>query len=556
MALITRLVGASAAGLLLLGASTTLATGAGAATPAPLTGSAPSYAHGPGKITFSYSITLADPLTSAVLTTHQDAALPADLAGVQLDGVAVPPTQVSRPDSVDIAIRTGALPIDVLAAGPHTITFLATVGTGAGSATSSTATLAGLQGSDPFDQTSPPVLVQVNQPDIAVALTPGSGEDQTGAAGTDQDLYMGVDISNAGYGTPTTTMEIDLPVGLTLGQDGVSRDSDGSPLDCSADPAHPQHILCALGALSHQVAKADSTIVIDLITNKNPPVGQTAAITVSAAPDAGQGVDTNPSNNSVTANVEFTGSAALSFTVSPAKTKVELGSETTVRVTIHNSGPQTAPDTVGFVMTNGDNFDIAGFTGNTQPPAGTPGGGGIVVGLGAHSSAATAGRAHSLGWGGAKRGLVSARVGTSDDPIAASGSGMGELWFLGDIPSGGSVSAVLTLKAVKLGTSQAQLIGFSNAGDPNCLDEDCQPASADLEAVAVPAPVVPIPTPIATPPTPPVSTVPVSTVPLNGGSQPVLANTGADSTPALGLGGALLIGGAMLVFFTRRRTTD
>jgi len=112
MAHITRLVGASAAGLLLLGASVTLATGAGAATPAPLTGSAPAYAHGPAQITFSYSITLADPLTSAVLTTHQDAALPADLVGVQVDGVAVPPTQVSRPDSVDIAIRTGALPTD------------------------------------------------------------------------------------------------------------------------------------------------------------------------------------------------------------------------------------------------------------------------------------------------------------------------------------------------------------------------------------------------------------------------------------------------------------
>ena len=565
MAHITRLVGASAAGLLLLGASVTLATGAGAATPAPLTGSAPAYAHRPAQITFSYSITLADPLTSAVLTTHQDAALHADLAGVQVDGVAVPPTQVSRPDSVDIAIRTGALPTDVLAAGAHTITFLATVGTGAGAATSSSATLAGVQGVDPFTETSPPVAVQVNQPDIAVVLTPDSGEDQTGIAGTGQDLFMAVDISNAGYGTPTTSMEIDLPVGLVIGREGVSRNFDGSPLDCSADPTQPQHIICRLGTLSHAVSGADSTIVIDLTTTDSPPVGTTAPITVSAAPDAGQGTDDNPANNSVTAHIRFTGSAALSYTVTPATTTVPLGGKTTVKLTVHNSGPQAATGAVGFVMTAGDSFEITDFTGNTKPPAGYVGGIGSAGGSGyvaMGKSSSAAGKSHPLGWGSTTSGLTTAHAATAPGAVD-SGTGDARPWFLGDIPSGQSASAVLTLKAVKLGTAQAQLLAFSEAGDPNCPDMSCDPTTADIEAVAVTAPVLPPvqPTPITLPPvsTVPVSTVPVSTVPvaavtLGGGAQPVLANTGASSTPALGLGGALLIGGATLVFFTRRRT--
>lgn len=490
---------------------------------------------------------LTDPVASAVLTTHQAAALPADVAGVLLDGVAVPPTQVSQPDSVDIAVRTGALPTDVLAAGTHTLSFQATVGTGAGTGTSSSATLSGLQGADLVSLTSPPVSVQVNQPDIAVVLTPDSGEGQTGSAGTGQDLYMGVDITNAGYGTPTATMEIDLPVGLVLGSEGVSRDSDGSLLDCGADPAQPQHILCALGVLSHPATGSDPTIVLDLITTKNPPVGQIAPITVSAAPDPGQGVDTDTSNNSVTAHIEFTGSAALSYVISPAKTKVELGGETTVKVTVHNSGPQQATNVIGFVLNAGDSFAITGFTGNSEPPAGSQGG--AYPG----SPTSAAGRRQPLGWGNAKPQLAQASAAASGNaPVATKADG--RLWFLGDIPSGGSVSAVLTLKAVKLGTSQAQVLAFSSAGDPNCPDQACDPASVDLEAIAVTAPVVP--TPIATPPAAPVSTVPVVLVPQGTGSQPVLANTGADSTPALGLGGALLVGGAMLLFLTRRRTSS
>lgn len=567
---ITRLVGASAAGLLLLGASVTLATGADAVPLSTLTGSAPATVHGPGQITFSYSIALADPVNSAVLTTHQDAALPADIAGVRLDGVAVPAAQISRPDSVDIAVRTGPGPTDGLDAGTHTITFQATAGTGATASTSSTATLSGTQNGLSFSATSLPVTVEVNQPDIAVVLTPDSGEDQTGVAGTGQDLFMAVDISNAGYGMPTTSMEIDLPNGLVIGSDGVSRDSDGSPLDCAAPPGQPQHISCQLGPLSHAVSGADSTIVIDLTTTDSPPVGTTAPITVSAAPDAGQGTDANPADNSVTAHIRFTGSAALSYTVTPATTTVPLGGKTTVKLTVHNSGPQTATGAVGFVMTAGDSFEITDFTGNTTPPAGYVGGSGSAGGssyVAMGKSSPVAGKSHPLGWGRTTSDLTTAHAAAAPGAVD-SGTGDVRPWFLGDIPSGQSASAVLTLKAVKLGTAQAQLLAFSEAGDPNCPDMLCDPTTADIEAVAVTAPVLPPvqPTPITLPPvstvpvsTVPVSTVPVSTVPvaavtLGGGAQPVLANTGASSTPALGLGGVLLIGGATLVFFTRRRT--
>ncbi|MDQ2839312.1 MAG: hypothetical protein M3Y89_18205, partial [Actinomycetota bacterium] len=444
MRLTSRLVGLSATGLLLLGATVTLAAPASAIQPVTISGSAPATAHGPGTVAFTYTVNLPAAVDSTVLTTHQAAELPASLTGVTLDGVAVPAGQLSRPNSVDLAIQTGAAPTDGLAAGTHTITFLATLGSGASADTNSTATLSWTEAGVPASITSAAVPVAVNQPDLSVVLTPGTGEDQVGLLGTGRDLDLLVDVTNQGYGTPASTLTITLPTGMKLGLGGVSRDSDGSSVNCTPDLVNPQLIRCALGALAHDTGN-DSTFDLDLTTTPAQTIGQVASVTISAAPDAGQGTDTNPANDSAVAKIQFTGSAQLSYTITPAKTKVVIGSKTTVTVTVHNAGPQAAPQTVALTVLVGNNFSIEGFTGKNVR-LGAPGG----------------------------------------PPAVGPGDGDGLLWLVGNIAPGQSVSATLTIQARKLGSAKISILAFSGAADPNCQDFTCTPTMVSVQAVTAP----------------------------------------------------------------------
>jgi hypothetical protein len=481
-----RLAGLVTSGLVLLGATLVFAAPAAALVPVSITGSAPASVHGPGSLTFSYDIELTAPVDSTTITTHQPVELPANTTGVRLDGAPVPAAQISRPDAVDITVQTGPLATDGLAAGSHTLTFTVAVGTGPSIATTSSATLAYSLTGTPGSVTSADVPVAVNQPDLAVTLTPDSGEDQIGLLGTGRDIDLLVDVANLGYGTPTSTLTIDLPTGLALGSAGVSRDATGDVLSCAPVAGNPHRISCGLGAMSH-AAGGNPTLDVDLTTTPAAPIGQVATITVSAAPDAGQGTDQNPANNSTSAKLQFTGSARLSYTVTPAKTTVVLGARTAVTLTIHNAGPQRAPSTLAFTVLVGSNFSIADFTGRTGP--GLP----VAVGPGASPS------------GGAEL-----------------------LWFAGDIPAGGSVSATLTVQARQLGTGKVGIAAFSGASDPNCPNFDCSPATVAIQAVAAPPVVVPA-----------------------GG--PILSATGQASEATLQLSFGLLLTGCGLLILGRRR---
>jgi LPXTG-motif cell wall-anchored protein len=343
--------------------------------------------------------------------------------------------------------------------------------------------------------------VSVNQPDIAVVLTPDSGGDQLGFLGTGQDLILAVDVANLGYGTPRSSLVIDLPAGAVLGADGVTRESDGTSLTCQPG-ATPQRIACDLGNLSH-AGSGSPTLDIDLTTSGTEAIGQLATITVSASPNAGEGTDTAPANDSVTAQFQFTGSARLSYTITPAKTKVALGQQTSVKLTVHNAGPQPANETVAFGVLVGTNFDITSFTGNTTPPPSLTGG-----------------------------------ASTSAIPPTMNGV----FWFVGDIPAGHSVSAVLNIRARTVGTTRVGLMAISTAADLNCPNLNCDLTSVPVQAIG--APVVPASAPTRTSPIPAVA----SSKPLQ------LANTGAASTPALGLGGLLLALGVALTYTSRRRS--
>jgi hypothetical protein len=485
--------------LLLGAAAVALAGSAQALTVVQIAGSAPAVVHGPATVVFTYTITVPADIGSTSFTTHQAAALPASVSGATVDGVPVPAAQITQPSSVDLTIQTGAAQTDGLTTGVHTITFNASVGGGPAVSTSSTATLSWIEASVPASVTSAPVAVAVNQPDIAVSLTPsfdtGVFIPLTGFVGTGMQAFLGVDVMNLGYGTPTTTLTITLATGLVLVPDGVFRDVDGAPLSCTQIAPVPLQFSCALGSLPHFTAGADPTIGIVLTTTANPPVGTIGTITVSAAPDAGEGTDTNPANNSVSAPMKFTGVARLSSTLTPAATRVQLGRQTTVTVTIHNSGPQPAEDTVAFIELVNDppaasgagHFQATGFTGNTTPPPSLAGSG------------------------------VTATVFPTEQLV----------WFVGTIAPGASSSATLTVKARTAGSSRMQLLAVSTATDPDCPFGKCERASASIQAI-------------------PVQLRPAA-------ASPALPATGAASRALLGFGVLFLITGATLTVAARRR---
>jgi hypothetical protein len=522
MRLSTRLGAFALSTVMAFGVTAALAAESDAVQLATLTGSAPSSAHGPGTITFTYTIDLPAAVDSAMFTTHQPAALPAIVSGVTLDGTAVPAGQVTRPNSLDIAVQTGANATDGLSAGAHTITFLATVGTGPTTAVSATATLNWLEGAVPQALTSAPVPVDVNEPDIAVTLSPDSGEDQIGSLGTGREVTLALDVKNLGYGTPHTTLEVDLPTGTTIAPDGVVLAASGYELACAPSLADPQKLLCDRGTLAHDTASMDAEVDVNFITTAAPPVGQLATITVTAAPKPGEGIDTDPSNNSVSAQFRFTGSAALSYTVTPAKSKVHLNEQTTITLTVHNAGPQPAGQTIALAILVGDNFQITGFTGNAQPPTEFES---------AHARSTSAKAIKS----------AAADLGIPDDGSLIGGlvnSSDGTFWFIGDIPAGQSASAVLTIKAIKLGTTKIGLFAISDAADPACPSLDCNLTSTTVEAVALAAPAQNH------------NTLPATTANGDGAE---LANTGPASLPVLVLGLVMLVVGAGLTLAIRPR---
>jgi hypothetical protein len=486
-----RLACAAIAGALLLASGVSLAGQADAVPVPTLTGTAPATAHSPGSVTFTYTVNVPFATQATTFTTHQDAALPATATGVTLDGAAVPAAQITQ-SGADITIQVGADPFDGLTAGTHTIAFSATVGT-ASASTSSTGELDWSVDGIPGTLTSAPVTVAVNPIDIATVLTPDTDEDQIGFAGTGEEGLLFVDVSNVGYGAPDSQLEIDLPAGMAIGADGVSRDDDGSTLSCTPSAGNAQHIICDLGVLAHAKDSDDPTIVISLIATPAAKIGQTVTVSVTASPKAGQGTDVNPANDTASSRVQFTGSAALSYTIRPAHKKVELGATTTVQLTVHNAGPQPAGGTIAFSIVVGDSFKISGFSGNTTPPAN-----------------------------------AAAFTGNSMTPPTP----QGVLWFVGNIAAGHSATATLTLKATKLGSSQIGLIALSQAADPNCPDLDCEPTTVTMQVVPVP----PVVTPASTPTTRP------------------LANTGTAAERELSISAALLLVGALMtVAGTRRR---
>jgi len=83
--------------------------------------------------------------------------------------------------------------------------------------------------------------------------------------------------------------------------------------------------------------------------------GTTASLIITATPD--QGVDQDPSNNTVTVPIRFTGLADLTSRATTPTPKVTIGHSTVVTVTVHNNGPQPAQVTAFVIL---DEFNDLG----------------------------------------------------------------------------------------------------------------------------------------------------------------------------------------------------
>jgi hypothetical protein len=355
--------------------------------------------------------------------------------------------------------------------------------------------------SAPASSTSVPAAPAVVQPDIAVSHLGPLGSSvpvvgATGFIGTGMQVLFGVAVMNLGSGTPHTSVTITLSNGLAFVF--AIRDVDaegGQPLACSQIGSAPTQIKCPLGGLPH-FTTGDPLIQIQLTTTAQPPVGTIGTVTVAAAPDSGQGTDSNPANNSASTSLTFSGIAALSGTLTPAATQIPVGAHTTVTVTIHNAGPQPAVHTVV-------NVD--------------------VVGNGDKSGKTPCCPLQLIGFSGA----------------GGSNSFHGGEWDPGTIAPGSSVTGIVTVRARIAGTGNVVLLSIESvATNPNCPDENCTAVIAAIRAVPVQ------PAPASTRPPPPTAVISVP---------PPLATTGSSSRSMLALSVLFLIAGAMLTVAGRRR---
>ena len=390
-----------------------------AADPPTLTGSAPVAAHGPGTVRFTYTIDVAVGLDSAELATHQDALLPADAGSVTVDGTALARAQIT------VSGRDLTIPLGTVAAGAHTVRFSARVPGAPSAVTRSSADLSYAQTGLPQNPLhSAPVVVDINEPDIEVVSDFGEPVPEQPLATGDTGGFE-FTVSNIGFGAPPTTLRITVPKGLDTTFEGppccTSTGQPLPPLTCSHST--PGQHECALGPLAHGQAVS---LGIGFTASPSAVPGTTASLIITATPD--QGVDQDPSNNTLTIPIRFTGLAHLTSRATTPTPKVTVGHSTVVTVTVHNSGPQPA-DVIAFVILDEFNdvghFEFTRFDGDT---------------------------------GG--------------DPISP---GIVE-WIIGTLNPGKTATAHLTVRAISAGTGTITVDTESGAGDPSsCKQKICGP---------------------------------------------------------------------------------
>jgi hypothetical protein len=509
-----------------------------------LTGAAPATAIGPSSVLFRYTVSTPDDLTAVTMQTHQDALLPADPASVTLDGVAVPAADVTSAGN-DLTIATATL-----ATGDHVIAYQATVPTGAAS-TSSTATVSYTDAANPGGQpvTSAPVAIIINQPDLALQTTAfsgllGTGDPATLRLGTLSEGMIEADVVNHGATSGSNSLLIDLPAGAVF-EDALPLGSNSA--NCALVAADPHQLSCAVGALAHN---GTASVLILLTTEDAPPVGTSGIATITAQIDDTTLTDGTPSDNSTNTTIQFIGAAHLSYSMTATATKVTVGGKLTLTLTVHNSGPQDAPNAIALVAIENNTFQIVNFDGKQLSLPGVSGAGfGNSAGATIKAARSSLQRAAAQSAPTHRKLALDARAGSASPTASAPASGPdtsdGRLWDLGTLASGQSATAHLTLQAKRVGTMKFAFMAISDAGDPTCAA-----AQSDQDAIALGCLKELSLTSVAVKAVTPISKVGESGASNGGG---VLASTGSSPTAPAVLAVGLLLAGGLALRIGRRR---
>ncbi len=353
----------------------------------------------------------------------------------------------------------------------------------------------------------------------AAALTPvvclpaGSGEDSSAPLGTGDTITFAAQIVNNGPDVADSTVVLTLPPGLRAADPPQREEQwwldDGSGTATSLFCSNTNGgitITCPIGDLPRG---ADILLLIDLTAQSDAVVGTSATFTVALGPDTGQ--PAFPPTQ-VQGTVDFTGVAHLHTTVTPATATMTVGKGSSVTVTVHNAGPQAAPNAAVVGFAEPEDGDRQHFVITNSAPL-------------------EGGRAATL--------AVTIHASPADD------SNFG-FWPVGTIAPGADAAVVVTVRAVSAGHDTLVVTAGSDNGDPPCATDGagCESdASAELTATAPVVTATHSATPTPTPkPTPTHTTLPQT-----------LANTGFHGRPWVLLAVAEVLAGAALMVAGRRR---
>ena len=371
----------------------------------------------PDLVTVNYTVTVqGEQLSGAALATRTFASVPVDTSTVRVDGSPVAAGAITRsPISMKVQLGT-------LGSGAYLVSYNQRRPTREGRDASTGATLT----SDHATVVSKPLAL--THPDLSLSMPKGSGEDHAAYLGTGRLAAYGAVLKNAGAAADDVILTVRFSTGVRLDYvDGVARlelgnGGTGTPDDITCADQARAVVTCHLGAVAHG---SRSVLLIPVVATRAGKAGTRGTFRIGVAP-AGE-PDQSGADNALTGRVRFTGIARLHCRLIAAHRTVTVGSTVTVRLRIHNAGPQPAGFTYGLVA-SGKHFVIKKFITTRRPRHQRP----------------------------VQRITAPAQYGTVIQ------------WNAGLIGAHHTASARMILTAKSVGSSRVEFYGTSAAADPSC----------------------------------------------------------------------------------------
>jgi hypothetical protein len=356
-------------------------------------------------------------------------------------------------------------------------------------------------------------------------------EDQPAQASAGDDVFFEGQVIDNGAAVSGATVTITLPPQLRLAPevgDTVTRieewwldddeDATVEGLNCTTS-AGGSTVSCPTGS----IAAGDNFLIeIALVATSKAKPGTSASFSMSlASTTAGPEF---PSTH-ITGVVDFLGQAHLVVTLAPNTDTITVGTSHTLIGTVHNNGPNAAPNAVSVGIVAAGSLDGSGFP--------KPSNHFIITNSG------------PLPDPDGKAGALVVHPSGSSEPVLA-------FWPVGTLAPGQTASVKVTVKALSVGRATLGFAAFSDADDPPCDSDDDSACREEDETalVAVAAPATSTAAaPIASATTAPATTTSAATAATAVPASPAaLPNTGFRPAPWLGSAvAAILLGAALIV---------